>query len=82
MDSSTGYVGDDPIEEEVSSSPKAPDKKERTKKTFQLAWLGLPEFKGWLQQVPGNKYQEANCKCCGVIFNAGKSDLIKHAKLT
>jgi len=72
-------VGDDPIEEEVSSSSKAPNKKGRTKKTFQLAWLGLSDFKRWLQQVPGNKYQ-TKCKCCGVILNADKSDLIKHAK--
>ena len=80
MDCSDDNV-DDPMEVSSSSGakPNSATTKKITKKTFQLKWLELSEFKGWLSSVPGDPYS-AKCSCCGVVLSAGKSDLTKHSK--
>lgn len=48
-------------------------------KTFQNSWLEFPEFRGWLQPVPGDQ-TKAKCVPCSATFCAGKSDAEKHAR--
>ena len=86
MDASEEYI-DDPIDEDQgdkdapSSSKQAESKTHATlpKKAFQHKWLDMPEFKGWLQPVPGDQHA-ARCSCCGVVLGAGKSELSRHAQ--
>ena len=45
---------------------------------FQDKWLTLPEFENWLEK--GDAIDLAYCKKCQVVLQAGKSELLVHAK--
>lgn len=49
------------------------------KQKFYNNWLNLPEFKGWLEEIPENPYN-CRCKACNCQLTCGKSELLKHAK--
>ena len=55
------------------------DEKTWRQKGFVTTWMDIDCFKGWLSIVPSDK-SKAFCKACNKELNAGKSDLLKHAK--
>lgn len=62
---------------ESSHGRRSPPKKYRKQK-FRPIWLDESEFKGWLEEIPKDKYK-CRCSACGKILNCGKSELSKHS---
>lgn len=62
-----------------SRQTKKVNKTEEKGKKYQVKWETEAAFKGWLTSVKDD-CTKAKCQCCGVILNAGHSDLMKHAE--
>lgn len=60
-----------------SKKDKQKQRQEKTSKKYQVTWESDPLFKGWVAAAKNDPFS-AVCKCCGVTFKAGRSELMKH----
>ncbi|KAK3933093.1 LOW QUALITY PROTEIN: Protein FAM200B [Frankliniella fusca] len=68
-----------PVKKKRARGELSSAEKKQGPKSFQSKWLEMPEFRGWLQAIPGDP-TKAKCVPCNATFSAGKSDAEKHAK--